>query len=383
MAINDISLTAGMRTNLTSLQSTVTLLNRTQERLSTGKKVNNALDNPLNFFTAQALTSRANDLAGFKDAMSEAVQTVKAANNGITAISGLIEQAKAIAASAKTTAEGVNYNVETLTVGSSITAGTVVTVGGFAFTAVNTTGTVAATEFNIGSTTDATAANLASAISTQATSSAGSLSNINVLGSVSGSVITLQSSSADLTGTDVTAGTGVTESGFTTPFADRANYYSQYADILTQIDNLATDSNYKGTNLLGSDNLDVNFGSGSSDKLTISGFDGSHTGLAMSTTSAWASNDNIDTDVTSMDAAITTLKAKSSSLASGLSIVNTRQDWVNSMVNTLTQGSDNLTLADMNEEGANMLMLQTRQALGTTALSLSSQAAQSVLKLFP
>ena len=52
------------------------------------------------------------------------------------------------------------------------------------------------------------------------------------------------------------------------------------------------------------------------------------------------------------------------------------------MMNVLTQGSDSLTLADMNEEGANMLMLQTRQSLGTTALSLSAQAAQSVLKLF-
>jgi len=52
------------------------------------------------------------------------------------------------------------------------------------------------------------------------------------------------------------------------------------------------------------------------------------------------------------------------------------------MINTLTQGADKLTAADMNEEGANMLMLQTRQSLGTTALSLSAQAAQSVLRLF-
>ncbi len=80
MAINDVSLTAGMRSNLVALQGTVDLLNRTQERLSTGKKVNTALDNPLNFFTAKALNSRAADLAGYKDGMSEAVQTIKAAN---------------------------------------------------------------------------------------------------------------------------------------------------------------------------------------------------------------------------------------------------------------------------------------------------------------
>jgi flagellin len=71
MAINDISLTAGMRSNLLSLQNTVTLLNRTQSRLSTGKKVNSALDNPVSFFAAQALNSRASTIDGLKDAMGQ------------------------------------------------------------------------------------------------------------------------------------------------------------------------------------------------------------------------------------------------------------------------------------------------------------------------
>ena len=106
MAINDISLTAGMRSNLISLQGTVDLLNRTQERLSTGKKVNTALDNPLNYFTAKALNSKAADLAGYKDGMSEAVQTIKAANAGITGLEGLIAQAKAVAATALGTEAG-------------------------------------------------------------------------------------------------------------------------------------------------------------------------------------------------------------------------------------------------------------------------------------
>jgi len=65
-----------------------------------------------------------------------------------------------------------------------------------------------------------------------------------------------------------------------------------------------------------------------------------------------------------------------------MSIVTIRQDFTTGMIATLQTGADNLTLADMNEEGANMLMLQTRQSLGTTALSLASQAAQSVLRLF-
>jgi len=384
MAINDISLTSGMRTNLVSLQNTVSLLNRTQERLSTGKSVNSALDNPLNFFTAQALNSRANDLSGLKDSMSNAVQTIQAANNGITAISALIDQAKAIAASAQTTAAGVNYNVESLTIGSGVVSGAVVTIGGYAFTAVSTT-VVTTGQFSIGSTTSQTATNLIAAMAAAGTTTSGT-NGIGVLSSLSsGSTITLQNGSANLTAGSVAVGTGVTESAFSTPFADRANYFSQYQSILGQIDNLAADSGYQGVNLLAGNNLAVAFGTGATDSLSITGFDASSgaTGLNMTQSNSWATNDNITTDVTSMNTAISTLNSQSSSLASGLSVVNTRQTWVTSMVNTLTQGADNLTLADMNEEGANMLMLQTRQALGTTALSLSSQAAQSVLKLFP
>ncbi len=65
-----------------------------------------------------------------------------------------------------------------------------------------------------------------------------------------------------------------------------------------------------------------------------------------------------------------------------LNIINTRQDFTEGMINVLEDGAANLTLADMNKEGANMLMLQTRQQLGTTSLSMASQAAQSVLRLF-
>ena len=83
-----------------------------------------------------------------------------------------------------------------------------------------------------------------------------------------------------------------------------------------------------------------------------------------------------------MDTAISTLRSNTQTLAANLNIITTRQSFTDSMINTLQTGADNLTLADMNEEGANMLMLQTRQSLGTTSLSMSSQAAQSVLKLF-
>ena len=80
--------------------------------------------------------------------------------------------------------------------------------------------------------------------------------------------------------------------------------------------------------------------------------------------------------------ALTSLRSTSSSLGSSLSIVQTRQDFTKNLVNTLTQGADNLVLADTNEEGAKLLALQTRQQLSQTALTLSSQADQAVLRLF-
>ena len=100
MAISDISLTAGMRSNLVSLQGTVDLLNRTQERLASGKSVNSPLDNATNYFVAKSHMDRASDLSVRKDGMGEAIQTVKAANEGISAITDLIASAKGIAQSA-------------------------------------------------------------------------------------------------------------------------------------------------------------------------------------------------------------------------------------------------------------------------------------------
>ena len=91
---------------------------------------------------------------------------------------------------------------------------------------------------------------------------------------------------------------------------------------------------------------------------------------------------NIQDAIDDLDAAKATLRTEAKELSSSLSVITTRQDFSEKMINTLEDGVANLTNADMNEEGANMLMLQTRQALGTTSLSMASQAAQSVMRLF-
>ena len=100
MAMDNITLTSGMRQNLFSLQGTAKSMDVTQNRLSSGKKVNSALDDPIAFFAAQGHTQRSNDLAIRKDEMSEAIQTIKAADNGISAVLDLIASAKSLAQSA-------------------------------------------------------------------------------------------------------------------------------------------------------------------------------------------------------------------------------------------------------------------------------------------
>ncbi|MBR2033929.1 MAG: hypothetical protein IKA03_04575, partial [Alphaproteobacteria bacterium] len=101
--MSNISLTASMRSNLLSLQNTQSLMDMTQERLSTGKKVNSAIDNPSSYYTAQSLTNRAGDLSALLDSMGQAIQTIKAADEGINAITSFAEQAKAVAQSASDT----------------------------------------------------------------------------------------------------------------------------------------------------------------------------------------------------------------------------------------------------------------------------------------
>ena len=174
--------------------------------------------------------------------------------------------------------------------------------------------------------------------------------------------------------------------------ADRTAFAAQYDSIKQQIDSLATDSSYRGTNLLKGDTLTVNFNEDATSKLVVTGFSATSGGgltLGATTTATdWSTGDAaaqavlIKADQTKMDGAITELRSQSKSLAGSLNIITTRQSFTDTMISTLQTGSDNLTLADMNKEGANMLMLNTRNSLGTTALSLSSQAAQSVLKLF-
>src|SRR3979411_2537873 len=97
MSLSSITLSASVRQNLLSLQGTADLLATTQGRLATGKKVNSALDNPTNFFTAAGLDARASDISNLLDSIGNGVQVLQAANTGITSLSKLVDTAKSIA----------------------------------------------------------------------------------------------------------------------------------------------------------------------------------------------------------------------------------------------------------------------------------------------
>ncbi len=164
---------------------------------------------------------------------------------------------------------------------------------------------------------------------------------------------------------------------------ERAKYANQFDAVLEQIDQLVQDTSYKGINLLNGDDLTVVFNESRTSTLELKGvtFDSTGLGFTMSE-SEWKDNASIDKSLDQITKATSLLRAQASEFGQNLSTVQIREDFTENMINNLQTGADKLTLADMNEEGANMLALQTRQQLGINSLSLASQAAQSVLQLF-
>jgi flagellin len=166
--------------------------------------------------------------------------------------------------------------------------------------------------------------------------------------------------------------------------AQRTSLQADFNNVIAQIDALASDASYGGVNLLGGDDLKVTFNETGTSSLTITGvtFNSNGLGLATVAGAGFQSDGDIDTTITQLDTALSSLRTQASKFGSQLSTVQTRQDFTKNLINTLQTGADNLVLADTNEEGANLLALQTRQQLSSTALSLSAQADQAVLRLF-
>jgi flagellin-like hook-associated protein FlgL len=208
--------------------------------------------------------------------------------------------------------------------------------------------------------------------------------SFQVASSASANSLTLTGSTGVDAALNITNGTTNGVASTPSPDATRASLQADYNDVLTQITALAGDSSYNGVNLLNGDTLKVIFNELSTSSLTVTGvtFNASGLGLSSATGNYFQTNANLDTTIAALEGALSSLRTQASKFGSNLTTVQTRQDFTKNLINTLQTGADNLVLADTNEEGANVLALQTRQQLSTTALSLSAQADQAVLRLF-
>jgi len=526
----DVVLSAGVRQNLLALQDTARLMSITQNRLAKGKKVNSALDNPVNFFTASGLSSRAKDLGSLLDSMANGIKTIEAADNGITSIKATIESMKSTLLQAR---QDKSFKSTTYSVGLTTPAATdVLTLSGGALTAavnVDVTNTQAvrtsatnyadmdfnnagawagqtltftiavngatartvvvgatsdtnltvtidggpATNFTVADsdavtgaemvgalnaafdaaatpvavtvsgatgaplvfTSDVAVANSSAnvAITTPVAAGAGQVlpasfgfvaagtltttgvvaqtidqiaaginANANLLDKViasndGGRLRISNLSTTDLSIVGATAAgvingdTGVGNSTTIGGNVVRRNLVKQYNDLRDQLNKLADDASYNGVNLLRGDKLRISFNELGTSTIVVQAQDEFGVPRPINTLTLGLDlllNPNVDAD-TSIDgflddlsAALNTLRSQASSFGSHLSIVEIRTEFTKQMINTLQVGADNLVLADTNEESANMLALQTRQQLSTTALSLASQADQAVLRLF-
>jgi flagellin-like hook-associated protein FlgL len=175
-----------------------------------------------------------------------------------------------------------------------------------------------------------------------------------------------------------------------TTTADRSKYSDQYDALRTELDNLAKDASYNGVNLLKAtpDDLTVTFNEDASATYTIDGIASDSAGLAVTAANDWdnatlaTGTTNVEGDITKLTTALSTVRANAATMGSSGSLLQIRSDFTTNMISTLRSGSDSLTNADLNEEAANMLALQTRQQLANNALAMANQSAQSVLRLF-
>ena len=367
----DITLSQSVRQNLLSLQSTADLLGRTQNRLATGQKVNSALDNPNSFFTAQGLNNRSNDLSTLLDSMGQAVQTIKAADQGMSTIVDLVEAAKAKANQAHQSnlvtdrqKFASEYNellsqIESIAKDSGYSGKNLLAGAGNDLQVVFNEDSTSKLSIAAVDLTD-TSGLLALPDLTVGTASTGTVTEANLIaGREPGDTLTLT----------VGAKTHTIEYGATTTAADIVSALDALPDVTA-----TTDGTTVTISTVGGGNFSLDDTNATADMTTVTG-----TGYAQS---SFELDTSINNTLSAITEALNTLRGQASTFGTNLTVVENRKDFTKQMINTLAIGADMLTLADSNEEGANMLALQTRQQLSSTALSMASQADQNVLRLF-
>jgi flagellin-like hook-associated protein FlgL len=389
MKMSDIVLSSSVRQNLLSLQSTADLLSTTQNRLATGKKVNTALDNPTNFFTAQSLDNRASDINNLLDGIGNGVQVLQAANTGITSLQKLVDTAKSIAN--QVLQSPVGYTTR-----SSVSS--VAALGGTATNLVDGTTVKSGDVLAIAASAGQPAFSFTFGASTSLTQLNTALSASNLSATLDSSnklVITTTNDAASstigaVTFTNTGGGTATFGAAGSAPVADaasqsaRAALVTQYNNTIAQITTTAQDASFNGINLLSGDSLKLTFNETGKSTLSITGvkFDAAGLGLnALTAGTDFLDNNSANKVISTLSSASSSLRSEASTLGSNLSIVQIRQDFSKNLINVLQTGSSNLTLADTNEEAANSQALSTRQSIAVSALALANQSQQSVLQL--
>jgi flagellin-like hook-associated protein FlgL len=417
MSLSNITLSSSVRQNLLSLQDTASLLSTTQTRLATGKKVNSALDNPTNFFTASGLDARASDIGNLLDSIGNGVQVLQAANTGITSLSKLVDTAKSIANQALQQSSGYSTKASLEFTGAATGQTTTASASnlnqgaltGSVFTFTNSAGTAAT--ITVGATAVAynATAKTATVKSLDDLNQALSLAGVNLTASISGTdkltfTSTNDGASQIITGSTAAAtavaantinisanaagggagGTVVAAVADTVSQTARSSLVAQYNQIIQQITTTAQDASFNGVNLLNGDTLKLVFNETGKSTSTITGvtFDPNGLGLkSLVNGTDFIDNAATNSVLTALNTASTTLRSQASAFGANLSIVQIRQDFSKNLINVLQTGSSNLTLADSNEEAANSQALSTRQSIAVSALALANQSNQSVLQL--
>ncbi len=393
---SDINLSAAIRSSLITLQGAQTLINRTQNDLSTGLKVNNAIDNPVAFFQAQALSDRASDFTNKKDGIDQGISSLSTALEGVTSIENIVGQLQGLVLSAQsassTQISGLVTQYNTLRTQINSLAKDTTYQG---LNLINGTGsvlnvafsTLTASNLTVNSV-DVTAGSLGLAIAKVATAT-------TLNGATSGFQVSYTSSiggKASAGGTGAVSGNTFYFSGTGTQFKSGDAIKFAYGSVTLTItigSAGSTKATFTRTQVFtDGEQLKIKaLSQGATSATNFVSFSATITATRFKAVtgqfilnSALPGTTNHLLDL--LQTNLLTLRSQAQAIGSNVALLNTRLDFTNNYVNLLTQGSGKLTLADLNEEGANLLSLQTRQQLGIQALSFAGQNERAVLSLF-
>jgi flagellin len=379
----EVSISATMRTTLLELRRTGSVLDVAAQRLSTGLKVNSALDGNAAFFDASGLTSRAADLLTIKNGINEAATVVGGAVDAINSMITLLENIKVTINAAKSStvsgAVATTSTGDTITDSSLIIKDVVSAVSGDSLDIIHD-GTTTTVSISNTTTFDDLASTINGITGLTATVSDG---NPIVITAADGQDINITNNVNDLA-TDL--GLHTSTNGTLASSDARRSAETEFDLVRTQINSLVTDSSIHGSNLLSTapDTLTIDLSDVSTSSLSVAGVTTNVTELSLTAVDAnnsFALDAGITATVAEIDAAIATLTTTTANFGTHLEIIEARLNFNEEIINIAEEGAALLTQADADVEAADLLALQARHNLGITALGLSFTDGTAITEL--